>query len=65
MRLINFHCYKCGASHEELYRSDEFVPITIPCSCGAAASRRNFKNNGQRYRYIDRGDGTNLAYEDV
>lgn len=65
MRLINFHCYKCGTEAEFLYRSDEFVPDGFYCSCGGKMLRRDFKNNGQRYRYIDRGDGTNLAYEDV
>lgn len=65
MRLINFHCYKCGTSHEELYRFNERVPDTVQCSCGAEMPRRDFKNNGQRYQYMDRGDGTNLAYEDV
>ena len=52
MKLVEYKC-QCGKSQEELFNDTEQVPEYIECSCGDKASKSNFKNNCQRWRYCD------------
>ena len=62
MKMLNYKCTECNHETEPMFNDSEWNAIkgtdkeyeSIECEvCGAEAKRNNFKNNGQRWTFLD------------